>query len=255
MSATDLAAIASGGLVGLILAVIGGGGSILATPLLLYVVGVSSPHVAIGTSALAVSASAFANLIQHARVGTVKWPCSLVFAVAGISGATIGAQLGKATDPKVLMPLFALAMIGVGVNLLIARPVGSDVVVQLSRSNAPRLIGAGALVGLASGFFGIGGGFLIVPGLMAATGMTIVHAVSSSLVSVGAFGATTATSYGLSGLIDWRIAAFFIVGGIAGGSVGMALGRSIAQHKGLLQRLFAALVFGVAGYVLWRSFW
>jgi uncharacterized protein len=249
----DLAAIASGSLVGMILALIGGGGSILATPLLLYGVGVASPHVAIGTSALAVAVSAFANLIQHARVGTVKWPCALVFAAAGIAGATLGAQLGKATDPKVLMPLFALAMVGVGVNLLIAKPATTDVVVQLSPANAPRLVAAGAFVGLASGFFGIGGGFLIVPGLMAATGMAIVNAVSSSLVSVGAFGVTAATSYGIAGLIDWRVAAFFIAGGIAGGLAGMALGKRIAKRRGLLQRLFAALVFAVAGYVVWRS--
>ena len=90
-----LLSIASGSLVGFTLGLVGGGGSILAVPLLVYVVGVPSPHVAIGTSAVAVAASAAANLAGHARAKTVKWPCAIVFALAGIAGAAGGAQLGK----------------------------------------------------------------------------------------------------------------------------------------------------------------
>ena len=89
----ELLSFGSGGLVGFALGLLGGGGSILAVPLLVYVVGVKDPHVAIGTSALAVSVNAFANLISHARAGTVKWPCAIVFALAGIAGAALGAFL------------------------------------------------------------------------------------------------------------------------------------------------------------------
>ena len=78
-----LLSVASGSLVGFTLGLVGGGGSILAVPLLVYVVGVPSPHVAIGTSAVAVAASAAANLAGHARAETVKWPCAIVFALAG----------------------------------------------------------------------------------------------------------------------------------------------------------------------------
>jgi len=85
-----VAALGSGGLVGLSLGLIGGGGSILATPLLLYVVGISQPHVAIGTSALAVSANAYANLIGHARSGNVRWLWASVFAIIGTFGALGG---------------------------------------------------------------------------------------------------------------------------------------------------------------------
>lgn len=253
MSPSDLLAIASGGLIGLVLAVIGGGGSILATPLLLYVVGVSNPHVAIGTSALAVSASAFANLVQHARAGAVKWRCALVFAAAGMAGAFVGAQLGKMTNPSVLLPLFALAMAAVGVNMLVPKPDTGAADVRLSLANLGKLLGAGLVVGLASGFFGIGGGFLIVPGLIAATGMAMANAVGSSLVSVGVFGATTAASYASAALIDWRIAAFFIGGGIVGGLIGMRAGRALQSRKGVLQRVFAGVLFATAGYMLWRS--
>src|SRR6187399_1041140 len=88
-------AVLSGGVVGFSLGLIGGGGSILAVPLLLYVVGITDPHVAIGTSALSVSANAFANLLGHWRAGNVKWPCVATFALAGIVGAAIGSTLGK----------------------------------------------------------------------------------------------------------------------------------------------------------------
>ena len=105
MTAADILAILSGSAVGFILAVIGGGGSILATPALLYIVGVSNPHVAIGTSAIAVSANALANLIPHARQGNVKWRCAATFAASGVVGALAGATLGKLTDARVLLPL------------------------------------------------------------------------------------------------------------------------------------------------------
>src|SRR6185503_20532809 len=97
MALPDLLAILCGGAVGLILALIGGGGSILATPALLYVVGVADAHAAIGTSAIAVSVNAFANLINHARRGNVHWPAAAIFAASGVAGAALGATVGKAT--------------------------------------------------------------------------------------------------------------------------------------------------------------
>jgi uncharacterized membrane protein YfcA len=84
---TDVLSVLSGTIVGLVLGLVGGGGSIIAVPLLLYAVGVGSPHVAIGTSAIAVSLSALANLFGHARAGKVKWPCAISFSAAGIAGA------------------------------------------------------------------------------------------------------------------------------------------------------------------------
>ena len=110
----------SGGAVGFSLGLIGGGGSILAVPLLLYVVDIGDPHVAIGTSALSVAANAFANLFGHWRAGNVKWSCAVTFALAGVVGAAIGSTLGKLVDGQqlLLLFLFALAMIAVGVAML-----------------------------------------------------------------------------------------------------------------------------------------
>ena len=107
-------ALLSGGLVGFSLGLVGGGGSILATPLLLYVVGVAQPHIAIGTSALAVATNAFANLAGHARAGNVRWRSATVFAVIGTLGALAGSSLGKIIDGTSLLFLFGLLMLAVG---------------------------------------------------------------------------------------------------------------------------------------------
>lgn len=254
MNISDILAILSGSAVGLVLALIGGGGSILATPALLYVVGVANPHVAIGTSAIAVSVNAFANLINHARRGNVKWRCASVFAVSGIIGAAIGAAVGKVTDARILLPLFALLMIVVGIFMLRPRKGEERPDVVLTSQNTPKLVGFGLAAGALSGFFGIGGGFLIVPGLVGATGMSMIQAVGSSLLSVGAFGATTATSYALDNLVDWRIALLFIGGGLIGGAIGASFATHLSKQRGALQRVFAGVVFAVAAYMLYRSF-
>ncbi|HET9509860.1 MAG TPA: sulfite exporter TauE/SafE family protein [Sphingomonas sp.] len=246
-------AIASGGMIGLVLGLVGGGGSILAVPLLVYVVGVGSPHAAIGTAAVTVTANALASLVGHARAGRVKWRCAGVFAGAGMTGAALGAEFGKAVDGHRLLALFGLLMIGVGLSMLRKRRTDEAPDVRLTRDSArvllPRLIPIGLVVGLAAGFFGIGGGFLIVPGLILATAMPLPFAIGTSLVVVTALGLTTAASYALSGLVDWHVTALLVTGGIAGTLVGITVGRRLAARKGLLERLFATGVIGVGLYV------
>ena len=112
-----LLAVLSGSVVGFALGLIGGGGSILATPLLLYVVGLH-PHVAIGTGAVAVSANAFASFWSHARAGNVRWRSATQFSIVGVVGAAIGATLAREVDGKHLLFLFANLMIVVGVLML-----------------------------------------------------------------------------------------------------------------------------------------
>jgi uncharacterized membrane protein YfcA len=148
----------SGVLVGFTLGLVGGGGSILAVPLMVYVVGVSSPHVAIGTSALAVAVNAVGNLISHARHKTVKWRCAGIFAASGVAGAYVGSSLGKVLDGQKLLALFALLMVLVGILMLRKRDVPGNPQAQCTRRNAPRVAGFGSATGLLSGFFGIGGG-------------------------------------------------------------------------------------------------
>lgn len=247
---TVFLAIASGALIGMTLGLIGGGGSILATPLLLYVVGVSDPHLAIGTGAVAVSANAYANLVAHGRRGTVWWRCAATFALIGSIGALAGARLGVLLDGGRLLLIFGFVMLAVGLLMLrprtetggAARPVD----VRMCLATAAGALGAG----LASGFFGIGGGFLIVPALIFATGMPTVSAIGSSLLAVGTFGLATAVSYASAGLVDWPLAGELILGGIVGGGAGAALSSRLSSSKGTLGRIFAVLVIGVAAYMI-----
>lgn len=243
----------AGGAVGFTLGLVGGGGSILAVPLMVYLVGVRDPHVAIGTSALAVAANALIGLVGHARKRNVKWRCALTFATAGVVGAWFGAMLGKAMDGQRLLALFALLMLAVAGLMFRSRGRGGDPAVVLDRGNAPKLLASGGATGLLSGFFGIGGGFLVVPGLIASTGMPILFAVGSSLVAVSAFGLTTASSYAMSGLIDWSLAAVFIGGGAVGSLLGTRTATRLAGRKGALDTVFAALIVVVALYMLYRS--
>lgn len=256
-AAQDLLSLASGSLVGFILGLIGGGGSILAVPLLVYVVGMPSAHAAIGTSAVAVAASAAINLAGHARAGTVRWPCAVVFALSGIAGAVGGAHIGKLVDGGRLLALFGALMIVIGLLMLRPRKTEGDPNVRLDSTSMsrllPLLIGGGLVVGTLSGFFGIGGGFLIVPGLIGATAMPLIDAIGSSLVSVTAFGLTTATSYAVSDLVDWRIAGLFVLGGLAGGLLGIPLARRLARYKRALSTVFSGVVITVGIYVVVRA--
>lgn len=245
--------VVSGASVGFSLGLVGGGGSVLAVPLMVYVVGVPEPHIAIGSSAIAVATNAFINLLNHARGRTVIWPVAAAFAAAGIIGAFLGSLLGKMLDGQKLLALFALVMLLIAMLMLKTRARVGVPDVKMSMANLPAIVGLGLCTGGLSGFFGIGGGFLIVPALMLATGMPIMNAVSSSLVAVTAFGLTTALSYSWSGLVAWDLAGVFIAGGIAGGLIGTRLARSLSVRRGALNIVFATVIIAVALYMLTRS--
>ncbi|MCI3133841.1 sulfite exporter TauE/SafE family protein [Phenylobacterium aquaticum] len=249
----DLIAVAGGGVIGFLLTVFGGGGSVLATPLLLYGVGVADAHVAIGTSAAAVAVNAAAGLAAQARAGRVKWPCALVFGGSGLIGALVGAQFAKATPAGPLLVWFALAMGLVALSMLLPRRSVGDPDVHLTPALTRRLAPVGLVTGLAAGFFGIGGGFLIAPGLMAATGMTLANAAASSLVSVALFGAATSASYAASGLVDWPLFGLLVLGGAAGTAIGLPAAKALAGRADLARRLFALMILATAAYVAKRA--
>ncbi|MNS12944.1 Sulfite exporter TauE/SafE [compost metagenome] len=243
----------SGGIVAMLLTVFGGGGSVLAVPLLLYVVGVRDPHMAIGASAAGVSLNALTALAGQARAGRVRWPCAVLFAVIGSAAAWIGSSAAKAIDGHQLLLAFAVAMAAVGLAMLRPKKNEGDPGVRLNRGMTPRIVASGAGVGVAAGFFGIGGGFLIVPGLMWATGMTLAAAQATSLLSVAAFGASTAVNYSLSGLVDWGVVAAMAVGGAAGTMAGLPLSKRLGDNAALGRRLFAGLILIVAVYVAYKA--
>jgi uncharacterized membrane protein YfcA len=241
-----LPALLSGALIGFVLALVGGGGSILAVPLLVYFVGVGEPHMAIGTAAVAVALNAATGLAGHARAGNVRWACAASFALAGVLGAALGAEAGKAFDGEKLLALFGLLMVVVGALMLRKRTGGENPDVRMTRETARpllrRIIPTGLGVGVMAGFFGIGGGFLIVPGLVFATAMPISLAIGSSLLVVTTLGATTAASYALSGLVDWVLIGWMLGGGIAGTLLGRMAGKRLAGRKRMLEIGFAVMV-------------
>jgi uncharacterized protein len=244
----------AGSIVGLVLGLIGGGGSIIAVPLLLYVVGVPSVHTAIGTSAIAVAISAFGNMLTYAWRGLVKWPCALVFSASGILGSFAGARLALSVDESRLLFLFAGLMLIIGVVMLLRRDAEGDPEVRLTATTAgrmlPWLIPMGLAVGTLAGFFGIGGGFLVVPGLLFATGMPLRHAIGTSLVAITLFGAATATHYAWAGVVDWRSVAMFVGGGVVGSIGGQYLSSFLAGKTRMLQILFGLFVIAIGGAIL-----
>lgn len=254
-STTIILSILSGIIVGIILGIIGGGGSILAVPLLIYLVGIDDPHIAIGTSALSVGAIAAINLIFHKKRGILKPKTGLYFAIPGIIGAVIGSQLGLITPGDGLLVLFGGLMIVIAYKMITEKSKqikenmsasGSTIVLQKQK-----IWLTGMLVGLVSGYFGIGGGFLIMPSLMFSSGLSITEAIATSLIPVSAFGFTTATMYGLEGNINWLISLFFVVGGVAGGFIGTRVMNKIP--KKMLMNVFAMVLIIIAFYIIART--
>lgn len=254
----------SGAIVGFSLGFIGGGGSILAVPLLLYVVGFENPHAAIGTSALAVSINAAINLLHHARQKNIKFMKGLRFGAVGILGTFIGSQLGLLTPPNNLILFFGLLMLIIATNILIRIPsktskanskgINCRTLITcftpsryFNFSPSRRLELKGLLVGLAAGYFGIGGGFLIVPSLVS-SGLDIFSAIGTSLVPVSMFGATTALRYALENHINILISLLLVIGGIGGGFLGTAmLGRI---PKNVITNVFAIIIAVVGIYII-----
>lgn len=248
-----IAIVLGGAVVGFLLAVFGGGGSVLAAPVLLYLGGVTDAHIAVGTASAAVAANAAFNLFGHWRGGRIKWPCATVFAIAGLAGSFAGSSLAKLISGQHLLLAFAFAMAAIGLSMFRKPKSEGDPDVHISMKLVARLAPLGLLTGFAAGFFGIGGGFLIVPGLMLATGMTMANATASSLLSVALFGAATSFNYALSGQVAWPLAGLLLLGGAAGGIAGLAAARRLTTNSRLARTLFATLILVVAAYVAWRS--
>jgi uncharacterized membrane protein YfcA len=247
-------AVLCGSLVGFSLTLTGGGGSTLAIPLLLYVVGLHNIHLAIGTSALAVSLNAYVGLVPHARAGHVHWRAGGIFTAAGIVGAFALSEIGKHVNGKHLTVLFAALIIVVALLMLRGRKAparrGADATIK--HPNA-RLMGVGVGTGAVAGFFGVGGGFLCVPGLVLAARLELIDAIGTALVGTGSLALTTALNYARSGLIDWPVAGEFILGGIAGGWVGATLARRLSVQRATLNWIFSGLLMAIAIYMLVKT--
>jgi len=176
-----------------------------------------------------------------------------MFALPGIAGSIAGSQLALRVDGTWLLLAFAAAMAAIGLSMF-RKPKGpGDLDVHITAAIMARIVPLGLLTGLAAGFFGIGGGFLIVPGLVLATGMTLSGAMAPSLVCVALFGATTSANYALAGYVDRKLAGLLLAGGAVGGVAGVQVAKVLAGRVSLARKGFAAMIVAVAGHVGWNA--
>lgn len=244
-----IAALSLGLVVGIVLGVVGGGGSIIAVPALVYGVGMS-PAEAIPTSLLVVGISSLAALVPRLREG-INWPVVLIVGAAGIPAAWAGTALGRLLDPNILMLAFAGIMVIAGIRML-ARTKETDGSCSIGptrafRTCAPKAVGVGLLVGFLTGLLGVGGGFLITPALTLFLGLRMKQAVGSSLAiivinSTAGFGAHAA---GFT--IEWPTVLGFAVPAILGSLFAARLARRLQDKH--IRVSFAMLIFVVAAWV------
>ena len=250
-----LLAIAFGLAIGLAVGTLGGGGSVLAVPVLVYVLDQTVPE-ATTTSLLVVAGGAVAGSLGHARAGRVCWRHAGSFSAAAIPGIAAGTLAAEAVDGTLLLAGFAVVMLAAGHATW--RKAGEDQSEpegSWQRGDAcpplrlPRDLVAGAAVGFLTGFFGVGGGFLIVPTLAIALAFTMRTAVGTSLVIITATSLLGLAAHLVAGReLDTGVAATMTVACVTGALAGGALAGLIPQRA--IGRVFAVLVVGVAAYLL-----
>jgi uncharacterized membrane protein YfcA len=225
MSLSTLTIVIGGMVIGLLLGLTGGGGSIMTVPLLVYIVGLEA-KIAIATSLLVVGLASLAALLPHSRAGNVYWRTGLIFGVAGMAGAYSGGRIAEYIADALLLLLFAGVMIGSGIAMLRKRgaPPGAAAVAGSPRSWW-KIVGDGFVVGIVTGLVGAGGGFLVVPALALLGGLPMHAAVGTSLLVIAMKSFAGLAGYISHVPIDSESAA--IVGGLA--ILGTLLGTRIAR--------------------------
>ncbi|GAB1692814.1 sulfite exporter TauE/SafE family protein [Krasilnikovia sp. M28-CT-15] len=249
------AAIGLGALIGILLGLLGGGGSILAVPALVY--GAGQPvAAAVSTSLLVVGITSAAALLPRLRAGLVQWRIAGIVGATGAVAAFAGAAVNHLLDPRVVLVGFAALMVAAGLRMLRETgDSGGDCALPGGGINwrgcLPKSIGTGLAVGFLTGLFGVGGGFLIIPALVLLLGLDMPAAVATSLVIIVINSAAGFAAHAGDAPIDYRIAAAFTVTAIAGSLAAARIASRIPTRR--LQRLFAYLVFAVAAFVIIRS--
>ncbi|MGB3771123.1 MAG: sulfite exporter TauE/SafE family protein [Rhodococcus sp. (in: high G+C Gram-positive bacteria)] len=245
-----------GSVIGLLLGLLGGGGSILAVPVLVYALGLPLSE-AIPTSLLVVGIASASGAVPKVLAKLVEWRLAGIFAVTGIVGTLVGTALGKQLPDKVVLIGFAVVMVAAAVRMLRGSgDLGTACKTEDSGINwrrcAPRSIPTGFAVGVLTGLFGVGGGFLIIPALVLLLGIEMQVAVGTSLVVIVANSAAglIAHSDGLGG--NWTLTAAFAGTAVVGSLVAGRLARRIDAER--LRKWFAYLVLVVAGYVVVDTF-
>ncbi len=247
-----IAAVGLGLVIGVLLGLLGGGGSILAVPALVYGVGMPLAS-AIPTSLVVVGVSSASAVIPRIRQGEVQWRIAGVFGGAGALAAFGGAAVNRLLDPRIVLVAFAVMMVAAGVRMRSGDvPEGGSCALPGGRVNwrgcLPKAIGSGVVVGFLTGLFGVGGGFLIIPALVLLLGLPMTVAVGTSLLiivinSIAGFGAHVGDVQ-----LDYPITIAFTLAAVVGSLIAARFAARLPADK--LRRWFAYLVFAVAAFVI-----
>jgi uncharacterized membrane protein YfcA len=257
-------ALAAGVLVGLSLGALGGGGSILTVPVLVYLLHLA-PHAATTASLLVVGLTALTGTLAHTRAGRVRWAQGLAFGLLGTAGSIAGSRLSAAVDPHLLLAAFAALLVVAAAAMAIRQrhdagrqdTPGPGHPRPLHRASRPparigRIVLAATAVGLLTGFFGVGGGFLVVPALVLALAFDMPTAVGTSLLVIAVNSATAlAARTSTAAHLDWPVLAAFTATACVAGLLGGPLVSRVAPEK--LTAAFTVLLVAVAAYTGARS--
>lgn len=246
-----IAVVALGALIGILLGLLGGGGSILAVPALVYGAGLPLAT-AVPTALLVVSISSAAALIPRLRAGLVQWRVAAIVGGTGAAAAFAGAAVNRLLDPRLVLLGFAALMVSAGWRMLGGTgDCGGDCALPGGGINwrgcLPKSIAAGLGVGFLTGLFGVGGGFLIIPALVLLLGLSMPAAIATSLVIIVVNAAAGFVAHAGDAAIDFRIAAAFTLAAITGSLIAGRIAPRLPAQR--LQRAFAWLVFGIAAFV------
>jgi uncharacterized membrane protein YfcA len=237
--------------IGLSLGLLGGGGSILTVPALVYLVG-QAPGAAVTTSLAIVGANSVLGAAFHQRQGTLNWKVAILFGGAGMIVAYLAAGLSKLFSPAALLVAFALLMIVVGSMMIMTgrrspEKEAGEVQNQMTRG-LPVIVGGGAGVGLLTGILGVGGGFLIVPALVMLVGLPMYQAVGTSLVIIAANSFAGLLGHLHNGNMDGTLTFIFVIAGLAGTFAGARLASRVPS--GRLKQVFAVFVILLAIFLM-----
>lgn len=255
-----------GFLIGLSLGALGGGGSILAVPALVYAAG-QSPKQATTTSLVLVAFTAVIGMVPHWRAGRVRFAAGSIFGFAGVGGSLLGSHWNTSVDPDGLLLAFSGLMLVAAYGMwrrvrnssratstaavgAAAAPEAASAT-QVGASTIAKVVVAGTVVGLLTGFFGVGGGFVIVPALVLALGFTMSEAVGTSLLVITINSVVALSTRLQTGSIEWATVIPFTVASLIGVVAGSRLAST--RDPSSLQRWFVGLLVVVALYTAIRS--
>lgn len=247
---TLILAIIFGTLIGLMLGLVGGGGSILTVPILVYILG-QDVHEATATSLVIVGVTSLFGAVPHATAGRVSMKTALYFGGAGIAGAYAGTALNRLVSGPVILLLFGGLMLIVAGRMALSKKKGKSATgtpEQVPDRFQWSALVAGLVVGVMTGFFGVGGGFLIVPALVLVLGFPMRVAVGTSLVIITINSIAGASAHLSTGDIDFGLAAFFIIGGILGSTFGARAAGRVNEAR--LSQGFAGMIAVIGLYLI-----